>query len=63
MMRPTFTRIGYFNKMSDFEDVMEKYEEQESIQLNELHQILILDTGRADIANEIEKMNFNIAKA
>ena len=31
--------------------------------LDELHQILIMDTGRADLADVIERMNFQVASA
>jgi hypothetical protein len=40
------------------EELYEKYEEAESVMLDELHQILIMDTGRAHIGDVIEKMNF-----
>jgi hypothetical protein len=40
------------------EELHEKYEEAESLMLDELHQILIMDTGRADLADVVERMNF-----
>jgi hypothetical protein len=45
------------------EELHEKYEEAESLMLDELHHILIMDTGRADIADIIEKMNYQVAVA
>ena len=50
-------------KATDFYEAFNLFEETESDQFNELHQILLMDTGRVDIANTIEKMNLNIAKA
>jgi len=41
----------------------EKFEETESAMFEELHQILLMDGGRADIGSTIEIMNSNIAKA
>ena len=49
--------------MSFVEELHEKYEEAESLMLDELHQILIMDTGRADLADVVERMNFQVASA
>jgi len=43
--------------------MFEKFEEAESAMFEELHQILLIDTGKADVAAQIEKMNLNIANA
>ena len=50
-------------KATDFYEAFNLFEETESDMFNELHQILLMDTGRVDIADTIEKMNLNIAKA
>ena len=47
-----------FHNVRYVEELHEKYEEAESLMLDELHQILIMDTGRADLAEVIEHMNF-----
>ena len=50
-------------KAMDFQEAYGIFEETEGDMFNEFHQILLMDTGRADVADTIEKMNLNIAKA
>lgn len=57
ILRSTFHNVSYV------EELHEKYEEAESLMLDELHQILIMDTGRADLSDVIERMNFQVASA
>lgn len=52
MLRTTFHTVQFV------EELHVKYEEAESQMLDELHRILIMDTGRADLAQVIERMNF-----
>ena len=57
IMRQTLTGVD------DFDTMFARFEEAESAMFEELHQILLMDGGRADIAATIENMNMNIAKA
>lgn len=47
--------------MDNIHDLFDRYERAESAKFEELHQILFLDSGKADIVAAIEKMNLHVA--
>lgn len=57
ILRATLHDVG------NFKHLYEKFEEAESGMFDELHQILLMDGGRADVTEMIERMNLNIARA
>lgn len=50
-----------FFEMDSIHDLFERYERAESAKFEELHQILFMDAGKADIVEAIEKMNLHVA--
>ena len=53
---------GTLYKPKDLKALLKKFEETESQMFEDFHNILMVDTGRADLADMIEKMNYNIAR-
>ena len=50
-----------FFRVDHLDDLFERYELAESAKFEELHQILFMDSGKADIVEAIEKMNLQVA--
>ena len=50
-----------FYDLKSLDDLFDRYERAESAKFEELHQILFLDSGKADIVSAIEKMNLHVA--
>lgn len=48
-------------RVDHLDDLFERYEQAESAKFEELHQILFMDSGKADIVDAIEKMNLHVA--
>jgi len=51
-----------FDKLENASDLYDRYEKAESAKFEELHQILFMDGGKADIVDAIEKMNLHVAR-
>ena len=50
-----------FYQLDNLDDLFKRYEVAESAKFQELHQILFMDSGKADIVEAIEKMNLGVA--
>lgn len=53
-------RKAFYN-LGSLDELFDRYERAESAKFEELHQILFMDSGKADIVEAIEKMNLHVA--